>query len=401
MQIAGWLLDTSGPSGASLFRGYIDIRLGSITEVGEGTPILPSDLGDDDCIVMPGFVDAHLHLPQFDSIGIGGLTLLEWLDRAIFPAEARWADVAFASSMTRRVVRQLLGFGTTSFAAYATVHHASAQAAIDTASEFGVRAAIGQVLMDRRAPADLVRPAPQLLKEAASLRPRGRVAPAITPRFAVSCTPELLEGAGRLASSSKSLVQTHLAETQEECALIGELFEGDCYVNVYEKAGLLTKRTILGHGIWLDDTDRALLARRHSAIAHCPAANDFLGAGSMNRAALLDAGVKVALGSDVAGGPDRSMVRVARAMLETARRRSDPPPTPADCWRQITATNAQVLRFEDVGSLAVGKSADVLVIKPDIPIDCTRSDQALSTLLYAWDDRWIEAVIVQGRMVGP
>ncbi len=388
-------------------RGTVRIEDRTIAAV-EETDTLPAlDLGGDDYLICPGFIDTHLHLPQFDSIGIGGLELLDWLDRVIFPAETRWEDPDYAEAMTERVLNQLASFGTTSFAAYATVHHEAARRAISMIQAWGIRAMVGQVLMDRNAPTELVRPAKQLIKEASSLEPTGRVEVAVTPRFAISCSDELLEASGELARKTGAPVQTHLAETRRECALIGELFNGLPYTEVYKKSGLLGPRSILAHGIWLDDVDRTMLSDSGSIIAHCPTANLFLDAGRHDRPRALAAGVTVTLGSDVAGGPDRSMVRVARAMIETARNRGDTPPTASQAWYQITGGNAEALGWGGsrnhakgsgaacVGTLEPGAEADLLVVEPTI--DWQETTDPAGTLLYTWDDRWLEQTLITGR----
>jgi guanine deaminase len=377
--------------------GFIEVDGGRIVRVVAGAIPDRADLGDAECLIAPGFIDTHLHLPQFDSIGHDGLELLDWLQRVIFPAEARWADADFAGQMATRAARQLLAVGTTGVGAYATVHHRAAQAAIEALASAGLRGCVGQVLMDRGAPPELLGRADELIDQASRLRGMGRISPAVTPRFAVSCTDELLRSAGRLAKATGWLVQTHLSETERECALVGELFGGISYTEVYARAGLLTERTLLGHGIWLDESERRMLADTGAIVAHCPTANQFLNSGAMDRGALRRAGVRTSLGSDIAGGPDRSMVRVARAMIETAKRLGGPAPTAAECWHQITAGNAASLGMTDGGRLEAGAAADVLVIRPDIPWN--EGADGLSTLLYAWDDRWLRATVAAGRTV--
>ncbi|MCL4742712.1 MAG: amidohydrolase family protein [Phycisphaerales bacterium] len=404
MLITGTLLlpdERKGGHAVRLSTGSLLVRDGRIAELREGEPAGTPDLGGDDALILPGFIDAHVHLPQFDSIGADGMELLEWLERVVYPAEARWADPDFAGAMALRACRQLASFGTTGIAAYLTVHHESSLAAARAVEAFGLRAVVGQTLMDREAPAELTRPAMQLLAEAdafvESLAGRPRIRAAVTPRFAVACTPELLAGAGAIAKRTGSPVQTHLAETEAECRRVAELFGGTPYAEVYDRAGLLGDRTILGHGIRLDEADRATLARTRSVVAHCPTANTFLRAGSMDRAGLRRAGVRLALGSDVAGGPDRSMVRVARAMLETAKARGDTPPAAADCWRQITAGNADALGWTDSGRITPTAWADLVVVAPDVPWRDAPDPPA--RLLYAWDDRWITATLAAGRLV--
>lgn len=387
-------------AGVRLAHGTLRISGGIITAI-DAALDPRADLGGEHAIITPGFVDCHLHLPQFDSIGIDGLELLDWLQRIIFPAEACWADNTYAGSMAARVARQLLSFGTTSVAAYATVHHDAAVVAMRELDAAGIGGTVGQVLMDRNAPAELLRPAAQLLDEAARLTPIGRITPAITPRFAVSCTDELLAGSGRLAAARPSPVQTHLAETNAELETIARLFPGVAYTEVYRRAGLLTPRTLLAHAIHLSDADRRSIAACGALVAHCPTANLFLEAGAMDRLAALRERMPLTLGSDVAGGPDRSMVRVARAMLETAKRLGHRPPTAAEAWHMITSGNADALAAACGaapgslgGSLRVGAAADVLVLHADIALD--RSTDPLSTLMYAWDDRWLRHTLTRG-----
>lgn len=409
MLIGGTLMLPAPDRTIRFARGTVRIEDRTITAVEETDALTNLDLGSDEHLICPGFIDTHLHLPQFDSIGIDGLELLDWLDRVIFPAETRWEDAEYAGAMTERVLDQLASFGTTSFAAYATVHHEATRRAIDAVKARGIRAMVGQVLMDRNAPTELVRPFRQLIREAKALfdDAGGRVEVAVTPRFAVSCSGDLLEASGQLRMTTGAPVQTHLAETRRECALIGELFDGMPYTEVYRGSGLLGPRSILGHGIWLDDDDRTMLAESGSIIAHCPTANLFLDAGRHDRAESLAAGVTVTLGSDVAGGPDRSMVRVAQAMIETAKNRGDTPPTASQAWYQITRGNAEALGWGGsgmqaagaetggVGTLMPGTEADLLVIRPTI--DWQHTEDPAGTLLYAWDDRWLDRTIIDGR----
>lgn len=400
LTIAGTLLIPDGASSVRLARGCVRLAGATIESVTLTDDPPRADLGGDDWLICPGFVDAHLHIPQFDSIGVFGLELLDWLDRVIFPAETRWVDADYAGAMGDRVARELLSFGTTAIAAYGTVHAEGTAAAMRALAAHGLAGVMGQSLMDRNAPHELTRPANQLLEEAATAKPIARLAPAITPRFAVSCTDELLEGAGMIASRTGHHVQTHIAETERECELIAELYDDLPYAEVYDRAGLLTERTILAHGIRLSNAERTLIARRGSVVAHCPTANLFLRAGAMDRAAHARAGVRPALGSDVAGGPDRSMVRVARAMLETAiRLDADPPPASA-AWWQITAGNAAALarpgQETHLARLAPGADADLVLARPTIRWH--DAPDPLAALLWGWDDRWIERVIVAGRV---
>lgn len=341
-------------------------------------------------IISPGFIDAHLHIPQFDSIGHDGLTLLDWLGDVIFPAEGRWADAAYARAMGTRVAKRLLAHGTTGICAYGTVHHEGTRAAMESLAAAGIRGHVGQVLMDQQAPDYLLRPAARLLDEAARLAPVGRLSPIVSPRFAVSCSMELMSGAAKLAREKDWPIQTHLAEMLPECELVEQL-HGMPYLDVYKQAGLLGPRTVLAHAIWLSEVDRRELEGWRCVIAHCPTANRFLSSGDF-------AGQKfrpLALGSDVAGGPDVSMMRVARSAREVwlASPQSQAAPMfgPDYWWWQITAGNADALGWKDAGRIAVGAAADLVVIDSDQPL-------TPSSLMYGFDDRWIRATICEGRV---
>ncbi len=407
MLVSGQILLPDPTRGVRIAHGQIRLDGPRIAEVAL-TParIGTSDIGHDRCLISPGFVDAHVHLPQFDCLGIDGLTLLDWLSKAVFPTEARWADADHAADRALHAANRMLAAGTTSMAAYATVHHAGAEAALDAVYSPGRRGLVGPGRRDQQAPAELLRPAAQLLREATLLQGRGRVEPAVTPRFAVSCSDELLRGSGDLAKRTGWAVQTHLSESIPECELVGRLHGASNYTEVYRRTGLLTPRTILAHGIWLDETERATIRAAGSLVAHCPTANLFLQAGAMDRAGHLSDQMRVALGSDVSGGPDPCMVRVARAMIETAktRRLADhhtPVPPPSEAWAQITWKNAEALGWSDSGRIAAGAWADLVVIDPTrgpaAQADWLKAVDPLSVLLYGFDERWIVRTIVQGR----
>ena len=401
----------SGPDHSATTRpGVVEIDREEIVGVTFG-PISDSvDFGDENTLICPGLIDTHLHLPQFDSIGAAGMRLLPWLSEVIFPAEIRWNDLALAKSMIDRVAHQCLAVGTTGICAYATVSHEATIAALLAFDEIGFRGVIGQVMMDRDAPVELLRPTDQLVEEVDRTLNQfpagGRMAAAITPRFALSCSEVLMERAGELAASHKAVIQTHLAETTAECRAVDEQFGGKTYVQVYQDAGLLNQRSILGHGIHLDCVSQQRLAESDARIAHCPTANSFLGSGTMNRVSHLAAEIPITLGSDIGAGFERSMVRVGRAMIDAAIRIAADKdgtiddfsqiPSAADAWHQITAGNADALGWDDVGRIRPGASADVLVIDPDVPWRETR--YPLSTLMFAWDDRWISRTILRGRV---
>ena len=272
-------------------------------------------------LLMPGFVDTHVHCPQLDVIASHGTGLLDWLETYTFPAERRFADPEVAAEGAARFLDALLAYGTTAAVAFPTVHAVSAQALFEAAERRGMRLITGKVLMDRHAPGGLLDPPhehdAQAERECEALIQRwhgqGRNAYAVTVRFAVTSTPAQLAMAGALLSRHAGLyMQTHVAENRDEVRWVAELFpRARSYLDVYDQAGLLNERAVLAHGIWLDDQDRARLRNSGAQIAFCPSSNLFLGSGLFDWPAAIESGHKVSLATDVGGGTSLSMLRTA------------------------------------------------------------------------------------------
>jgi guanine deaminase len=221
----------------------------------------------------------------------------------------------------------------------------------------------------------------------------------VNPRFAPACSESLLRLAASLAGDS--IIQTHLAESVRECQWVRELFPTDPnYTAVYDRHGLLGPRTLLAHCIHLDEVEWELIAKRQAVVVHCPGANTFLRSGVFDLDAAREHGVRLALGSDIAAGPDLAMPRVARAMIETAKLRAmaaDAPvhvPTPAEAWTLITRGNADALGWADAGRIESGGVADLLVLQPPIEFD----EHLIGRLIYSWRDEYITQHIVAGKV---
>jgi guanine deaminase len=306
-------------------------------------------------LLIPGLVDVHAHVPQLPVCGVHPESLLEWLRKWTFPLEKRFRGVR-ASELSRSFMQEMLAHGTTTAALYSSAWPDSVEACFAAAEDAGIHAWIGPPLMDDGA----YRPVTtrQVLDEASRLaaldRPKLRFA--VTPRFALSCTRELLEGCGALAKERGLPIQTHLAEQQAECQAVRERF-GQEYVDVYDRAGLVGPNSLFAHAIWLSASDWRRLAP--CAVAHCPTSNVFLGSGVMNwrRAST----TRLGLGSDVGAGPDLSLFRVAR-MSWTVYSLSGTAPEPAELLAAATLGGAKALGFDDVGSLEAGKAADFVVL---------------------------------------
>jgi guanine deaminase len=331
-------------------------------------------------VVLPGLVDLHAHLPQLPNAGLGaGLHLLDWLERYIFPLE-RGFDVATAERLAPAAFRSFAAAGTTTVVLYGAVYAASLDASFRAADAHGIRAVIGKVMMDRLR-YDATVPDTEVLDrslaESAELCARwhgaddGRLAYAFTPRFALSCSPEMLRESATLASTAGAYWQTHLAEDRNELAAVAEAFpEAIDYTDVYDRAGGLGERSLLAHGVYLSDREIARLAETRSRILHCPASNLFLASGAMPLARYLDEGLSIGLGSDVAAGPDVSIFGQMRvgAYLQNALRlagETRPALDPAGWLRLGSLEGARCLGIDDrTGSIEVGKEADIIAVDP-------------------------------------
>ncbi len=379
--------------------GWLRVEEGRIAEIGDGKPPDPPVAGGAEAIICPGFVDAHLHLPQIGVTGCDGLELLAWLDEVVFPAEQRWSDPDLVRADVEQAYRRMLRAGTLGSACFLTGHTQGIEAAIAVAQRLQLRSIVGQVLMDRNGPASLlVEAAPRPARHIGN----GRVAVSVNPRFAVACSDAALAAAAALAADG-AVIQTHLAESRPECELVAKLFPDDShYAGIYDRHGLLTDRTLLAHCVHLGEDEWRLIAERRSVVVHCPSANTFLRSGMFDLDAARSHGVRLALGSDVAAGPDLAMPRVARAMIETAKARSMARgghsvhiPTPAEAWAIMTRGNADALGFTDMGRLETGAAADLLVLEPNLEID----RHLIGRLLYTWRDEYVTARVVNGRLV--
>jgi len=266
-------------------------------------------------LILPGFIDTHVHCPQLDVIASFGAELLDWLNTYTFPAERRYADPQVSHEGAARFLRALWAQGTTSAVVFPTVHKVSAQALFEQAAAAQMRMITGKVLMNRHAPEGLLDVVDQAERDCIDLidrwHGRDRQAFAVTVRFAPCSTPEQLTMAGRLCQAYPgTYMQTHVAENRDEVRWVAELFpDARSYLDVYDRDGLIGPRAVLAHGIWLDDNDLAVLHERGAQIAHSPSSNLFLGSGLFDWPRAEASGVNVSLASDVGGGTSLSMLR--------------------------------------------------------------------------------------------
>ena len=409
-------------------------RLSSVDAWRDDAPEAAAAIDIRPLVVLPGMVDLHAHLPQLPNAGLGaGLDLLTWLERYIFPLERKFDDAEAAARLAPAAFRAFAAAGTTTLLAYGAVFVASMEGAFRAAEAHGIRAILGKVMMDRITYDEQIDPATILdrsLRESAELCERwhgaddGRLGYAVTPRFAVSCTAEMLRESAALAARTGAWWQTHVAEDKLEIAEVRRLFpEAIDYVDVYDRAGGLGARTILAHAVRLSERELARLAETDTRIAHCPASNLFL-FGRTAPAALLAPGIdvlKVGLGSDVAAGPDPSIFSVMRvgAYAQAARRSlagdTQPVLGPLDWLRLGTLDGARALGLEArIGSIEAGKEADIIVVDASLtdtlPVPkrtrvaavVGEPDELMSRLIFRAHPDMVRGAWVRGRRLeGP
>ncbi len=365
--------------------------------------------------ILPGLIDLHIHLPQYESVAMDGLELLPWLNTHIFPAEARFADAELAAKAARRFFGDLLALGTTTAVVYSTIHQKATDAAFNEAENCGVRAAIGKMMMDQNAPEALSEDTEASLQQSNELiqqwhgKADGRLMYALAPRFAPMCTPALMRGVGKLSEKTGAYIQTHLAENLDEIAWVKKLFP-ECanYTDIYRHHGMLNARTLLGHGIHLDDSERAMIRTSGATIVHCPSSNAFLESGVMPLRRWWNEGLSIGLGTDVAGGPTLSMWTEMAMSCTVSKLRfallheANATVKPVEAFHLATKAAAVGLGLRDrIGSLDKGLDADFIVVDPRLTDPAARiedaADRVLSRLIYRADPRMVKATFVRGK----
>jgi guanine deaminase len=361
-------------------------------------------------LLLPGFIDTHVHSAQLEVIGSYGAELLDWLNTYTFPSERAYADEEFAAKASARFLDALLANGTTAAAVFPTVHKASVEALFAAAEQRGMRLIAGKCLMDRNAPAGLTDTVASAERDSVDLisrwHGRGRKAYAVTVRFAPTSSDAQLAMAGELCRSDTSLyLQTHVAENRAEGRWVAELFPtARSYLDVYARVGLVHPRSVLAHGVWLDDDDRALLHDAGAQVAHCPSSNLFLGSGLFDWRAADAARVAVSMASDVGGGTSLSMPRTladAYKVQALAGQRL----TAWCALHAATAGAAKALRLEhEIGRLEPGLMADFCVwnwAHGAVDAHRQRAARDLHERVFAWltlaDDRHLVGTWIAGR----
>ena len=398
--------------------GLLVIDGGHIVNAGDAASLLadlPADMPVRDFsgkLLVPGFIDCHVHFPQLDIIGSYGAQLLDWLNQYAFPEEARFADPDHAREVARAFVDEMLANGTTTALVFGTVHAHSADAVFEAAEAKGMRLIAGKVLMDSNCPPELRDDVDTGYTDSKALIERwhgkGRLGYAITPRFALTSSSAQLAAAGRLASEYPDVwVHTHLAENMDEVEEIARLFpDSRSYLDVYEQHGLLRERAVFAHCLHMDAQDRRSMATAGGAAAFCPTSNLFLGSGLFDLSSMREAGVRCGLGTDVGGGTSLSLLRTASEAYKVLHLQEHALPA-ARALYLATLGAAEALYLDDkIGNFAPGKEADFVVLDYEGTTLTKRRIAAASTIeekLFALitlaDDRNIAATYVNGEQI--
>jgi guanine deaminase len=392
---------------------------GRIVEVGPAQKLLPKlargtriDEYGKDALITAGFIDCHVHFPQTPIIGACGAQLLDWLEKYTFVAEQRFDDRRHAREVARVFLAESLRNGVTTSAVHCTVHPHSVDVLFEEADRLGLRMIAGKVLMDRHGPAKLLDTAQTGYEQSRALiekwHGKGRLSYAITPRFAVTSTPEQLEAAGALRRAfPECFLQSHIAENRREVAWVKELFpERKDYFDVYDHYGLTGPRTIYGHGIWLSERELRRCHDTGTAIAHCPTSNFFLGSGCLDlgRMAKPARPVRVGLATDLGAGTSFSMLQTMNEAYKAAQSHGYSL-SAGHAFYLATRGAARALYLDDtIGSVAPGMEADLVVLDlKSTPLIEYRMkyaeslDEALFVQMTLGDDRAVRATFVAGK----
>jgi len=363
-------------------------------------------------LIVPGFIDTHVHYPQTDMIASPAPGLLPWLDKYTFPTERQFADPEHAGRVASFFLDELTRCGTTTAMVYCTVHPESVEAFFNESEKRNLRMVAGKVLMDRNCPDFLrdtaesgARESEQLIKK---WHKRGRQLYAITPRFAPTSTEAQMELAGALAKAyPDTFLQTHVAENTDEVAWAKSLFpNARSYLDIYDHFGMLRPRSMYAHCIWLDDADRARMSETQSAISVCPTSNLFLGSGLFDFERADAQQVPLSLATDVGGGTSFSMLQTMNEAYKVARMGGAYMPA-LRMFYLATLGGARAMQLEGtIGSFASGAEADFVVLDPKAtPLLARRTERtdSLEELLFAiallGDDRTVSATYAAGAAV--
>ncbi|MBS9722487.1 guanine deaminase [Tianweitania sp. BSSL-BM11] len=400
--------------GAVLVRDGMIVQAGDHDQVSQMAGVDAVVIDHRPHLILPGFIDAHVHMPQMQVIASYGTELLDWLNTYTFPEESKFRDAQHGRRIARLFLDESIRHGTTTVAAYCSVHKASAEAFFAEAQGRNMMVIAGKVMMDRNAPDAVLDTAQASYDDTKALieswHKRGRQRYAITPRFALTSTPEQLEAAGALAREYPDChVQTHLSENNAEIAETMALYPGQQdYTAIYEHYGLTGPKSLFGHCIHLSEREADALSESGSVAVFCPTSNLFLGSGlfAYHRYSKREKPLCVAVASDVGGGTNYSLLRTMDEAYKVIALQGEKLNPLLSFW-QITRGNAEALSISDkVGTLDAGTDADLVVLDASatptmaLRMETVRSlAEELFLLQTLGDDRAVREVYVAGKAV--
>ncbi|MFV8983243.1 guanine deaminase [Serratia fonticola] len=363
-------------------------------------------------MIVPGFVDTHIHYPQCEMVGAYGEQLLDWLNKHTFPAEKRYNDLEYAREMSAFFIKQLLRNGTTTALVFGTVHPESVEALFESARHINMRMIAGKVMMDRNAPDYLLDTPESSYSQTKALIERwhnnGRLLYAITPRFAPTSSPAQLEMVQRLRQEYPDVyLHTHLSENKDEVAWVKALFpERKGYLDVYHHYGMTGRKSVFAHCVHLEDAEWDCLHQTQSSIAFCPTSNLYLGSGLFNLPNAWRKKVRVGMGTDIGAGTTFNMLQTlneAYKIMQLQGYRL----SAYEAFYLATLGGADALGLADtIGNFNLGKEADFVVLEPTAtPLQQLRYDNSktlvdkLFVMMTLGDDRSIYRTYVDGRLV--
>ncbi len=393
---------------------YLVAQDGIIQGVYETLPAQYAHCPVEDCgrdLILQSFADMHLHAPQYPMLGMGmDLPLLDWLNRYTFPTEARFSDTGFAREVYRQLAAELAAGGTTRVCMFSSLHRPATLILMEELERAGITGYVGKVNMDRNGSADLEETTQESIRETRRwLQECGNfphIKPIITPRFTPSCTNELMAALGQIAQQEQLPIQSHLSENTGEIAWVSELHP-DCaqYWQTYSKYGLWNSRTLMAHCVWSDDRERQAIRDAGVWVVHCADSNQNILSGVAPIRAMLNEGIHVVLGSDIAGGDRLSMFEVTAASIRAskARRILDDWKTDfltvAEGWYLATSAGAEF--FGEKPGFAPGNPLHAIVLRDDrLPAvrDLTVQER-FERCVYRRQDHAIRAVWSAGRKI--
>jgi guanine deaminase len=379
---------------------FLAIDNGKILSITDTIPVDTDFLDYSNLLCLPGMIDTHTHLSQWFIRGRYKNNLLDWLNDYVFPEELRSFDTVYAQMTAETFFKNLIKSGTTTAGVYVSASKTATNLAFVEGKKSGMRLIMGQVMMDMNSPDYLIQDTKTSLEEAEELCFKWNLDTdllhyAFTPRFAITCSRDLMMEIGIMARKHKVRIQTHLSENLTEIQRVRELFpECSSYTDVYNKYGILSPNTILGHAIHLSNDEITMLVDNECSIAHCPDSNFFLNSGQFPLDRLRNAGLSVGLASDIAAGTTPDMFYHQKMMLY---RQNSGRLELSELLYTATLGSAKVLRLEhETGSIEVGKSADIIFINSKA-LEAENVDTALAELIFLTPAPKIEKVFVAGK----